>query len=528
MQFHSFTTSVVRNILISVPDKKEKPPLSVTHPELAKEAFGWDPQEVSYGSGSKKLWRCAQGHVYEAKPNSRTGPNQPGCPYCGNTKILPGFNDLETNFPILANEADGWDPSAVHPGTHQKYSWICSLGHRFKVSPSQRTTRGVGCPYCSGRKTLPGFNDLATTNPRLAIEANGWDPTKFSAGASGKFSWMCKLGHIWEATIPNRDRNQSGCPFCGGKRVQKGFNDLATTHPELAREADGWNPETFSKGSHAKLKWVCEEGHSWITSPNSRTNKNSGCPVCAGVSVLSGQNDLLTSHPDIAREADGWDPTLVYHGSEKKLSWICPLGHQYKATLKHRSIRGQGCPYCSGRKVLAGFNDLSTLFPQVSLEADGWDPTTVTGGSAKQCNWVCEFGHKWKTSVSLRTSSGTGCPSCSKSGFDPNKESYIYLLEQPTWNMSQVGITNDLTRRVTEHALNGWSVLEYRGPMDGHLAQQWERAILRMLKAKGADLSNSKIAGKFDGYSEAWSKSAFEVKSIKELMRLTEEFEDKN
>ena len=62
--------------------------------------------------------------------------------------------------------------------------------------------------------------------------------------------------------------------------------------------------------------------------------------------------------------------------------------------------------------------------------------------------------------------------------------------------------------------------------MDGHLTQQWETAILRMLKAKGADLSNSKIAGKFDGYSEAWSKSTFEVKSIKELMRATEEFED--
>jgi hypothetical protein len=27
------------------------------------------------------------------------------------------------------------------------------------------------------------------------------------------------------------------------------------------------------------------------------------------------------------------------------------------------------------------------------------------------------------------------------------------------------------------------------------------------------------------GYSEAWSKSTFEVKSIKELMRLTDEFE---
>jgi hypothetical protein len=92
--------------------------------------------------------------------------------------------------------------------------------------------------------------------------------------------------------------------------------------------------------------------------------------------------------------------------------------------------------------------------------------------------------------------------------------------------MLQIGITNLPKRRINEHSLLGWEVVELRGPMDGHLTQQWETAILRMLKAKGADLSNSKIAGKFDGYSEAWSKSTFEVKSIKELMRLTEEFEE--
>jgi hypothetical protein len=62
--------------------------------------------------------------------------------------------------------------------------------------------------------------------------------------------------------------------------------------------------------------------------------------------------------------------------------------------------------------------------------------------------------------------------------------------------------------------------------MNGKTAVATEKAILRMLKAKGADLSNSNIAGKFDGYSEAWSKSTFPVKSIKELMRLTEEFEE--
>ena len=92
--------------------------------------------------------------------------------------------------------------------------------------------------------------------------------------------------------------------------------------------------------------------------------------------------------------------------------------------------------------------------------------------------------------------------------------------------MLQIGITNSHDNRLKDHKKLGWEELELRGPMDGHLTQQWETAILRMLKAKGADLSNSKIAGKFDGYSEAWSKLTFEVKSIKELMKLTEEFED--
>jgi hypothetical protein len=92
--------------------------------------------------------------------------------------------------------------------------------------------------------------------------------------------------------------------------------------------------------------------------------------------------------------------------------------------------------------------------------------------------------------------------------------------------MLQIGITNVPDDRLADHRRLGWQLLELRGPMDGHLTQQWETAILRMLKTKGADLSNEKIAGKFDGYSEAWSTSTFEVSSIKELMRLTDEFEE--
>jgi len=92
--------------------------------------------------------------------------------------------------------------------------------------------------------------------------------------------------------------------------------------------------------------------------------------------------------------------------------------------------------------------------------------------------------------------------------------------------MLQIGITNFPEERLDKHINKGWELLEIRGPMEGYLTQKWETAILRMLKAKGADLSNKEIAGKFDGYSEAWSKSTFPVKSINELMRLTEKFEE--
>ena len=52
-----------------------------------------------------------------------------------------------------------------------------------------------------------------------------------------------------------------------------------------------------------------------------------------------------------------------------------------EATVKSRTINRTGCPYCSHNKVLGGFNDLATLFPEV---ADEWSdknekkPTQVT------------------------------------------------------------------------------------------------------------------------------------------------------
>ena len=211
------------------------------------------------------------------------------------------------------------------------------------------------------------------------------------------------------------------------------------------------------------------------------------------------------------------------------MSWKCDKGHIYSSQIKTRALGNNGCAICSNQKCLVGFNDLATTHPELAKEAYGWDPSKIVAGTGHKLKWKCQFGHTWVATGNSRTSGNmSNCPSCAKFGFNPNEDGYIYFIENLKLDMFQIGITNFPKTRLAAHKAFDWELLELRGPMDGHLTQQWERAILRMLKAKGADLSNSKIAGKFDGYSEAWSKSTFPVKSIKELMRLTEEFEENN
>lgn len=388
--------------------------------------------------------------------------------------------------------------------------------------------------------TKKGKQPLSVTHPELAKEADGWDPSQITNGTSKKLNWKCAEGHEW-ITSPNSRTNSksksSGCPFCSGTAVLAGFNDLSTTHPEIASEALGWDPTKYSKGSEVRVEWQCKNGHTWIADIGQRVRNGSGCRSCLSLPVI-GVDDLVTTHPEIAAQADGWDPTQYRKGSHSKLKWKCSNGHSFLAQVNSRTsgrlrqnskgevIRYPSiCPVCTGKKVLTGTNDLASQYPEIAAEAFGWDPTTVVAGTDKSRSFKCPVGHIYEAQIRNRTA-GHNCPTCSPSGFDPKAPAWLYFIYQFDWEMLQIGITNSLDRRLNEHRLKGWKVIDFRGPMDGHLTQQWETAILRMLKAKGADLSNSKIAGKFDGYSEAWSKATFQVKSIKELMRLTEEFEN--
>ncbi len=68
------------------------------------------------------------------------------------------------------------------------------------------------------------------------------------------------------------------------------------------------------------------------------------------------------------------------------------------------------------------------------------------------------------------------------------------------------------------HRKPGCKAFEVRGPLDGLIAQEWGTTVLRYLKKSGAKLGPKEVVGKFDGYSEAWLKDNFEMKSLTQLM----------
>lgn len=66
----------------------------------------------------------------------------------------------------------------------------------------------------------------------------GITPDNISSGSALKIWWKCEKGHNYQAIVSNKVNQQTKCPYCANKKIIIGFNDLATTNPELLEEWD--------------------------------------------------------------------------------------------------------------------------------------------------------------------------------------------------------------------------------------------------------------------------------------------------
>ena len=128
----------------------------------------------------------------------------------------------------------------------------------------------------------------------------------------------------------------------------------------------------------------------------------------------------------------GFDPHNLTSGSNKKAWWKCENGHEWEAVIADRNL-GRGCPICVGKRVLVGYNDLTTTHPNLIKEWDfeknkNINPSEVGKGSEKKVWWLCKRGHSWNAAIYSRVS-GVGCPICAKETQSsyPEKALYFYI-----------------------------------------------------------------------------------------------------
>ena len=208
--------------------------LATIYPELVAE---WHPtkngQMTPYNTGagsSKQIWWVK--HYDDPKTgkhfdfewhSSIIDKLKYGCPYLSKPakRVMPGFNDIFTDFPDLKTE---WDyekntenPLELTSGSAKKVFWKCSNNHSYEMKIYHRTT-GHSCPYCAGQKVIPGVDDLVTLNPDFLKEWDyeknvGINPKDYKLHSNKSVWWKCEMGHEWKTTISHR-AGGNRCPHC--------------------------------------------------------------------------------------------------------------------------------------------------------------------------------------------------------------------------------------------------------------------------------------------------------------------------
>ena len=379
------------------------------------------PEHFTANSGQKVWWKCTKQHEWQATINDRN--NGKGCPYCSGRFAVKGKNDLQTINPILAEE---WNyekngnlkPEDFTENSGQKVWWKCTKGHEWQAIIKNRN-KGQGCPICNserhtsfpeyaivyylkkyGLKVIHSYKeqgyelDVYIPLKKVAIEYDGYLWHRNKTKQDLKKNYKCKedgikLYRIREGLSPLNDssidyvvqRNQKDLP----EIIEEVLSEIVETNVNIDIERDSIDIENLREH-------------------------------------IEKESSLLFSSSEIAKE---WNyekngnlkPEHFPANSNKKVWWKCSKGHEWQAIIASRN-KWHGCPYCSGQKVLSGYNDLQTVNPTLAKEwnyerNDGLTPMDVMPNSGKKAWWKCSQGHEWLAKISNRNS-GNGCPECYK------------------------------------------------------------------------------------------------------------------
>ena len=222
--------------------------------------------------------------------------------------------------------------------------------------------------------------------------------------------------------------------------------DLSKLSPQLQQQFDDVQNAhlgniVIAKFSTIPVAWSCDQcpsgyPHKWIQSPW-RRSADDGCPFCSGRRACRHNSLATKSHAAAASwdySANEGTPDDYTAGSDYRATWNCQdCGLSWQTRIKHRALKGTGCPHCyklrRGRKAdgsrtshptlrgASGDHPLMAEWDEDANEKAGLHPENIKLRSHIQVNWICRkcpLGvlHLYRAMPNDRTLKCSGCPYC--------------------------------------------------------------------------------------------------------------------
>lgn len=235
-------------------------------------------------------------------------------------------------------------------GWKNKIDCFCTV-HNVLWSPkAEDLCKGIGCKRCGSEKAAAKIL-VPREEIVMALDSMGHGIRLIgeSYGVRAKAEFQCSFGHIW-TTRPISVLRGYGCPYCSGKKVWIGFNDLWTVRPDVAKllknQEDGFK---YTCGSHQKLDFVCKDCGSIINKPVKEVCKRGlSCHFCSdGVSYPNKFGRAILRQLPLETYKSEYNPDWLkpyyydnyfeYDGKKYVLEMDGGLGHGHKKFRSEQS-----------------------------------------------------------------------------------------------------------------------------------------------------------------------------------------------
>lgn len=263
------------------------------YPELAaecisdKDLFAVLPENFAY-----LTWKChICGHEWNAPIRDRVSGARP-CQVCAGTIPLPGVNSVAALYPELVDEiVSPVNLDHYFPTSPTALKWKCpTCAQEWYAAVCERVDGKALCPYCAGKKAIPGKTSLKARYPHIAAELIDSDKADYLLPTSKtRMRWHCNTCNMdWYASPDERTHETATCPYCSGKKAIPGKTSLKARYPDIMREWSNYSsidPDKILPTSSKRVMWFCQYcGGHYEMAIDDRTRyyrrNKTACPKC--------------------------------------------------------------------------------------------------------------------------------------------------------------------------------------------------------------------------------------------------------